>query len=107
MNAAAKLFNRKMNRIIEPLTLWGMEEFHEFLKSKVIDPDLFKKGDPAKYLECAELFEKIHPKSLIAQKLFLINSLRRKYPFKALDHEKSPTQKSNATKPKITPKPKI
>ncbi|GAB4344769.1 MAG: hypothetical protein OHK0038_25000 [Flammeovirgaceae bacterium] len=55
------------------------EEFELFLKKKRIDPEKFKKGDVATYQEFFELFSLVHPNSFVAQKLNLINSIRRKY----------------------------
>lgn len=55
-------------------------EFEEFLKSKKIDPEKFKSSEPHRWEEWKALFEMVHPKSFVSQKLFLINGIRRKYP---------------------------
>lgn len=93
-----------MIRVAEDLTLLAMSEYESFLISKKIDPVRFKKGDPDRFTQFEGLFAQIHPESLVAQKLFLINSIRRKFPLKtetALPVDKA---KSNKMKPKITPK---
>ena len=80
-----------------------MEDFLLFLQSKKIDPDKFRKGDPDRYTEFEKLHQTMHPNSLVAQKLFLINQIRRKYPFVATQ-ETSEAPKKVKMKPKITPK---
>ncbi len=54
--------------------------FEEFLKNKKIDSARFKATEPARWQEWQELFIQMHPKSFTAQKLYLINPIRRKYP---------------------------
>jgi len=58
-----------------------MEEmsFTDYLISKKIDPEKFKQGDQARFESFKTLFEQVHPKSFTAQKLFLINQIRRTY----------------------------
>lgn len=56
--------------------------FESYLASKKIDAQLFKQGAPQQYEEFQVLFEQIHPKSFTAQKLFLINKIRRTYQLK-------------------------
>ena len=80
-----------------------MEDFLLFLQSKKIDPEKFKKGDPDRYAEFAKLHAVMHPTSLVAQKLFLINKIRRAYPF--VDRQETTQAAPKAKmKPKITPK---
>lgn len=81
-----------------------MSEFETFLSSKKIDPVKFKKGDPDRFTQFEGLFAQVHPESLVAQKLFLINSIRRKFPLKTETTLPSGQAKSNKMKPKITPK---
>lgn len=59
-----------------------MEEmtFDAYLISKKIDAQQFEQGNPQQFRDFKELFEQIHPKSFTAQKLFLINGIRRSYP---------------------------
>jgi len=54
--------------------------FEEYLDSKKIDKDQFSKQQPEVYNEWKNLFEQLHPNSFTAQKLYLINSIRRKFP---------------------------
>ena len=62
--------------------------FEEFLTDKKIDPAAFKVGDPSLWKEWNFLFEEMNVASFTAQKLYLINPLRRKYLLK----ETIPTQ---------------
>lgn len=56
--------------------------FEEYLVSKKIDQDLFKDAEPKLFQEWRNEFEQIHPNSFTAQKLYLINPIRRKYVLK-------------------------
>ena len=56
-----------------------MSDFHLYLISKKIDPSAFEQGEKTLYQEFERVFNHIHPASFTAQKLFLINKLRRKY----------------------------
>ena len=64
-----------------------MEEmsFTDYLINKKIDPEKFKEGDRERFDSFQVLFDQVHPKSFTAQKLFLINQIRRTY---HLDTEK-------------------
>ena len=75
-------------------------EFYDYLKSKKIDPEIFKKSAEAQFLDWETLFNRIHPESFTQQKLFLINQTRRKYRLK------EPLQKEKLSAPKAV-KPKI
>lgn len=55
-------------------------DFIEFLNSKKIDPIRFKELDLNIYNQWQELYTQVHPESFVAQKKFLINPIRRKYP---------------------------
>ncbi|MDE0471648.1 MAG: hypothetical protein OXH57_06875 [Ekhidna sp.] len=82
-------------------------EFHDYLKIKKIDPEMFRKSAKEEFLEWETLFNRIHPESFTQQKLFLINQIRRKYHLKeTLQKEKLPAPK--AVKPKVKSiKPKL
>mgnify|MGYP003691107047 FL=1 len=56
-----------------------MEEFIEYLENKRIDPSAFEKEDSTLFFVWKSEFVQMHPKSFTAQKLYLINNLRRKY----------------------------
>ena len=55
-------------------------EFDEYLKQKKIDADAFENADNTRFWEWSELFKTMHPESFTAQKKFLINDIRRRYP---------------------------
>ena len=73
--------------------------FDEYLKGKKIDAIAFQKSQNNKYLEWEKIFQQVHPNSFTAQKLFLINDVRRSYPIKAESTET--VQKKPQAKPKI------
>lgn len=54
--------------------------FEQYLLDKKINSEAFKSGEPARWEEWLGEFEQINPKSFTAQKLYLINTIRRKYP---------------------------
>ena len=83
-----------------------MEEldFKTYLIKKKIDPEAFANGQPDRYQEFKALFDQVHPDSFTAQKLFLINPIRRAYPLEEAPVEKA--VKKPMIRPKIT-KPKI
>ena len=72
-----------------------MAEFEEYLKSKKIDPEKFKAGEPGTWEKFEKLFYQVSPKSFTMQKLFLINQLRRKFHFK---EEKETTNQATTAK---------
>lgn len=74
--------------------------FEAYLENKKIDPAKFKKGEIDRYDAFKMQFDQMHPKSFTAQKLYLINGLRRRYPL----HESNPNKNilnKSVTKPKI------
>ncbi len=76
-------------------------DFEEYLIQKKISSDLFAKGDPVRFGEFQKLFDQMHPNSFTAQKLFLINEIRRKFP---IGKEATP---SGDTIKKVKPRPKM
>lgn len=56
--------------------------FEEYLVSKKIEPGLFKDAEPKLFQEWKNEFGQVHPNSFTAQKLYLINPIRRKYVLK-------------------------
>lgn len=96
--------------------------FEEYLVSKKIDSTLFSQNEKALWQKWKIEFEQIHPTSFTAQKLYLINPIRRKYPLKESatpaeakkETEKSAPQAAPASakpvmktaKPVFKPKPK-
>ena len=57
-------------------------EFSAYLIAKMIDEVAWKKAEPDQFDELKLLFDQVHPDSFTAQKLFLINPIRRKFPLK-------------------------
>ncbi len=55
-------------------------DFETFLISKKINSAAFKEGEPKLWQEFKFEFDQLHPKSFTAQKLFLINGIRRRFP---------------------------
>lgn len=79
-----------------------MQEFEEYLTNKKINPKDFRATEPALWEEWLSLFSKVHPDSFTQQKLFFINSTRRKFPLGDL----SETEQEKPTV-KVNPKPKF
>ncbi len=52
---------------------------------KKIDPAAFRINEPTNFIEFQLIFNQVHPDSFTAQKLFLINKIRRQYPLKERD----------------------
>ena len=81
-----------------------MMDFTTYLKGKKIDEAAWKKADPDQYHQLKTVFDQVHPDSFTAQKLFLINPIRRKHPLKEEVAEKA--AKPKMARPMIKPKPK-
>jgi hypothetical protein len=73
--------------------------FEEYLVSKKIDQSLFKDAEPKLFQDWKTEFEQLHPNSFTAQKLYLINPIRRKYVLKEIVNTAVATV--NAVKEKI------
>ena len=78
--------------------------FEDYLISKKIDSATFRLAEPAVWESWKTEFEQMHPNSFTAQKLYLINPIRRKYTLKVepvkVHVEHSPTTSENASSPK-------
>ena len=59
-----------------------METYEEYLSKKKIDSEAFQEKNEALWNEWKNLFQLLHPDSFTAQKLFLINQIRRQFPAK-------------------------
>jgi hypothetical protein len=82
--------------------------FEEYLISKKIDSQAFRAAEPGLWNEWNGLFEAMSPASFTAQKLYLINPLRRKYLLKTPEIVSVPKASApSAARPVIKPKPKI
>jgi hypothetical protein len=55
-------------------------DFEAYLLSKKIDSAAFLKAERDIWQNWKDEFEQVHPNSFTAQKLYLINPIRRKYP---------------------------
>ncbi|WP_310588073.1 hypothetical protein [Dyadobacter tibetensis] len=55
-------------------------DFDAYLLQKKINSHTFRMSDPDRYGEWAHIFVSMHPDSFTAQKKFLINETRRRYP---------------------------
>ena len=90
--------------------------FQEYLISKRIDSASFNLNEPERWTQFNFEFDQMHPKSFTAQKLFLINGIRRAHPLKDVRTASKSTkgeskgEKKNVIKPKIAvkkPVPKV
>jgi outer membrane biosynthesis protein TonB len=87
--------------------------FQEYLLSKKIDSDAFRAAEGALWESWREEFEMISPTGFTAQKLFLINPIRRKYPAKTpvplvpvvKSQEPVPAATETATDEPLAPEP--
>lgn len=81
--------------------------WEEYLISKKIDSTAFREKESDLWKEWKALFEQVHPNSFTAQKLYLINPIRRKYPLPESELTNKETTKKPMVKPKLnkaTPK---
>jgi hypothetical protein len=73
--------------------------FEEYLQSKKIDSSAFKAAEESVWENWRKEFEQLSPASFTAQKLYLINPVRRKYQLKLEDKPPiSPTVQSDNQK---------
>jgi hypothetical protein len=84
--------------------IFVLMEWEAYLEQKKIDPVAYQQRDPQQYEEFKELFYQMHPNSFTAQKLFLINTVRRLNPLQATAPEKMTVKKGS--KPVFRPKTK-
>jgi hypothetical protein len=86
-------------------------DFEAYLISKKIDSAEFQNAEPELWKTWKIEFDQMHPASFTAQKLYLINPIRRKYVLKepakvATAIEKPEEQKSESSQPSIQEIPK-
>ena len=79
-----------------------MLTFTEYCNSKSINAIQFKRSDEILYNDLEVYFNQVHPDSFTAQKLFLINELRRRYHFLKPDEKNVSTGGKSNIKPKIS-----
>lgn len=80
--------------------------FEEYLASKKIDSASFKKAEPERWNEWNHLLDEMSPASFTAQKLYLINPIRRKYKL-TIAEPVTPKPAASVARPVMKPKPKI
>ena len=86
--------------------------FENYLVDKKIDTNAFKSAEPDRWEEWNTIFVELSPASFTAQKLYLINPIRRKYPLKISESQKQeiisgtkdPEQNPPSPKPMFKPK---
>ncbi|MGF1534501.1 MAG: hypothetical protein ACFCUI_12420 [Bernardetiaceae bacterium] len=85
------------------------EDFIAYLHTKRIDARTFADAEPERWQDFLELFGIVSPKSFLQQKLFLINDLRRRYPFAEPEKTTPPATQTPVSAPSSTrpPRPKI
>lgn len=77
--------------------------FEEYIIGKKIDAKAFKAKEPQVWAAWQAEFQQMHPKSFTAQKLYLINPIRRKYTLAEENVPKpAPVEKVNAPAPATT-----
>lgn len=86
--------------------------FEEYLISKKIDAKAFEQAEQVMALEWRQEFNQMHPNSFTAQKLFLINGIRRRFLLKVevVNQEAKdakPLASATPAKPKPIMRPKI
>ena len=78
-------------------------DFEAYLISKKIDSAEFLKAEPDLWTSWKTEFEQMHPASFTAQKLYLINPVRRKYLLKhEVEKPVTPAVEKPAEQPKVS-----
>lgn len=80
--------------------------FEDYLVSKKIDSAAFQKGEPIQWEEWKNLFEHVHPNSFTVQKLYLINTVRRRFKLSPQEATVPKTDATPAARPVMRPKMK-
>jgi hypothetical protein len=86
--------------------------FEEYLSGKKIDAVAFERAEKDLVHEWRQEFDQMHPTSFTAQKLFLINGIRRRFPLKVEvvnqeTNDSKPVAATTPAKPKPIMRPKI
>lgn len=79
--------------------------FEEYLISKKIDLESFQKAESALFESWKSEFAQLHPASFSAQKLYLINPVRRKYPLRIATTENNLVNNLASADPKQSSDP--
>lgn len=77
--------------------------FEQYLKSKKIDSDEFRRSEPEVWNAWKKDFDQTHPNSFTLQKLNLINAIRRKYLLTVTLEVKSPENPEALAPPAAVP----
>uniref|UniRef100_UPI0040474532 hypothetical protein n=1 Tax=Roseivirga sp. TaxID=1964215 RepID=UPI0040474532 len=80
-----------------------IKDFDTFLTEKKIDAHAFKNADFAQWEKLKILYDQVSPNSFTAQKLFLINPIRRKF---LLKEEAVKSEAVVQSRPKVVMRPK-
>lgn len=75
-------------------------DFEAYLVSKKIDSNAFKTAEPVVWNAWNAEFKVMHPNSFTAQKLYLINPVRRKYQLKQVPVQKESVEQAPSQTPK-------
>jgi len=54
--------------------------FEDFLTKNNIHSEAFRGAESERWAALKELYDTVHPKSFVTQKLFILNKLRHRYP---------------------------
>lgn len=86
--------------------------FEEYLSGKKIDAVAFEQAEKDLVHEWRQEFDQMHPNSFTAQKLFLINGIRRRFPLKVdvlkqEANDEKPAAAATTVKSKPIMRPKI
>jgi len=81
--------------------------FEDYLISKKIDSVAFRLAESTVWESWRIEFEQMHPNSFTAQKLYLINPIRRKYILKIEPVKAQVENASTASENSSTPKPEV
>lgn len=80
-----------------------IKDFDAFLLEKKIDAQAFKNADFAQWEKLKLLYDQVSPSSFTAQKLFLINPIRRRF---LLKEEAVKSEAVVQPRPKVVMRPK-
>ena len=98
---------QRLRRVFTRTITFADVTFEEYLIKKKIDLTAFSEGDSEHFNEWKKLFDQISEASFTAQKLYLINNIRRKFPTPREADVAKPAATVAKAKPIIKPRPKI
>lgn len=80
--------------------------FEEYCIKKKIDPENFRKNEPDKWSSFSRIFDQVSENSFTQQKKFLLNDLRKSYPYIEKEKEIGVSSVESESKP-VSSRPKI